>query len=114
MKYLSIVFALAAPALMGGIQTSHRQAEAPRNPVQESAATLSPDAPNQTILLVSLDDGSVIMQNINTSADICFKSNSDSATTCLTQGAPIIDPVTNRVIGFEMIEDQIDLVGKAD
>lgn len=106
MKYLSVVFALAAPALMGGIYTIPASAE--------TSTTLSPDTPSETILLVSLDDGSVIMQNISTTADICFKSNSDSATTCLTQGAPVIDPITNTVIGYEMIEDQINLVGKAD
>lgn len=106
MKYLSTVIALAAPTLLGGILTSHT--------ATETATSLSPDTPNQTILLVSLDDGSVIMQNISTSADICFKSNHDSATTCLTQGAPIIDEATNSVIGFEMIEDHINLVGKTN
>jgi len=68
----------------------------------------------ETILLVSLDDGQVIMQRISSTADICFKNISDSATTCLVQGAPIIDPVTNEVIGIEMIEEHIDLVGKTD
>ena len=67
----------------------------------------------ETILLVSLDDGSVIMQSIRTGADICFKQNSDSTTTCLTRGQPVVDPHTNSVIGFEMIEEQIELIGKS-
>ncbi len=52
------------------------------------------------------------MQTINSSADFCFKSNSASSTTCLTQGAPIFSPDTNAIIGFEMIEEQIDLIAK--
>ncbi len=67
---------------------------------------------HETILIVSLEDGSVIMQTINSSADFCFKSNSASSTTCLTQGAPIFSPDTNAIIGFEMIEEQIDLIAK--
>ena len=61
-----------------------------------------------TVLLVSLEDGSVIKQIISVDADICFKQNSKSQTTCLVQGAPIYD-ATNAVIGYEMIEKQIDM-----
>jgi hypothetical protein len=81
---------------------------------QQVDIALSPDSPRDTVLLVSLEDGSVIMQTIQSSADLCFKTNWDSATTCLTQGAPVYDPATNTVIGFEMIEDHIDLVAKSD
>lgn len=70
--------------------------------------------PHETILLVSLEDGTIVMQKIQNDADICFKSISDSATTCLTQGEPVIDPASNTVVGFEMIEDQIQLVAKTD
>lgn len=68
----------------------------------------------ETVLLVSLEDGSIIKQTITSGADICFKKNSDSATTCLTQGAPIFSQETDTVIGFEMIEDHIDLVAKTE
>ena len=61
-----------------------------------------------TVLLVSLKDGTVIKQIISVDADICFKQNSKTQTTCLVQGAPIYD-ATNAVIGYEMIEKQIDL-----
>ncbi len=81
---------------------------------QDVDAALSPDASRETVLLVSLDDGSVIKQTIRSNADLCFKKNSDSATTCLTQGAPVYDPETNAVIGYEMIEDRIELVAKSD
>lgn len=68
----------------------------------------------ETILLVSLDDGQVVMQTITTEADICFKMAASSATTCLVRGAPVVDPETNEVIGIEMIETHIDLVAKTD
>ena len=84
------------------------------NLVHKAGVTLSPEAPNETVLLVSLDDGSVIMQTIQSSADLCFKKSSDSATTCLTQGAPVYDPSTNTLIGFEMIEEHIELVARSD
>ena len=82
--------------------------------VTQTAVSMTQESPRQTMLLVSLNDGSIIMQTISSSADVCFKKNSDSATTCLTQGAPIMDPDSNTVIGFEMVEEHIDLVAKAD
>jgi hypothetical protein len=71
-------------------------------------------ADHETVLLVSLEDGSVIKQTIESSADLCFKSSTASSTTCFTQGAAIVSPDTNVVIGFEMIEDHIDLIAKTD
>lgn len=68
----------------------------------------------ETVLLVSLEDGSVIKQTINSNADLCFKTSVASATTCFAQGAAIVSPDTNTVIGFEMTEFQIDLVAKTD
>lgn len=114
MKYLSVVLALAMPAIMGGVQPDHEQSATSVGTITNAATTLSPNSTKETILLVSLDDGSVIKQTISSSADICFKSNSDSSTTCLTQGDPIIDSATNAIIGFEMIEDRINLVGKTN
>ncbi len=79
-----------------------------------SATMVADESRHETILLVSLEDGTVIKQIINVDADICFKQNASSATTCLTQGDPIIDAATNTVIGFKMIEDQIELIAKTD
>ena len=80
----------------------------------QTAAVSQTTEQHETVLIVSLEDGSVIMQKINSNADFCFKSSSGSSTTCLTQGAAIVSHDTNAVIGFEMIEDQIDLIAKTD
>lgn len=113
MKYLSRTSLMALAICIGSYSTNAVTAPPPADEKAQNIATsLSPAEPHETILLVSLDDGSVIMQTINSSADLCFKSNSGSTTTCLTQGAPILDPSTNTVIGYEMIEDRIELVAK--
>lgn len=77
-------------------------------------AMSSDETPPETILLVSLEDGTVIKQVIHVDAEICFKQINISRTTCLIQGAPIIDAATNTTIGFEMIENTIELVAKSD
>ena len=45
---------------------------------------------HETVLIVSLEDGSVIKQTINSDADFCFKNSSGSSTTCLAQGDAIV------------------------
>lgn len=112
MKYLSVLACLFAVALLGACSTQQSYAPASTPLSATPLTTVSDQQSKDTILLVSLDDGSVIMQTIQSSADICFKQNSDSATTCLTQSEPIVDPSSNAVIGFEMIEEQIQLVAK--
>ena len=74
---------------------------------------VSLESANQTVLLVSLEDGTVIKQMIDVGAEICFKQATSTATTCLVEGAPIIDALTDTVIGIEMVEQHIDLVGKS-
>jgi len=105
MKYLTIT----APLALALAACSTQEPLSPGSTADQLAA-----APHETVLLVSLEDGSIIKQTINSGADLCFKMNSDSSTTCLTQGAPVIDPTTNVIIGFKMIEDRIDLVAKSD
>jgi len=112
MKLLTVIVALTAPALLVGGGVNDATPAASPISVQQATTKLDPANSKETILLVSLDDGSVIMQTISTSADICFKQSTTSSTTCLTRGEPVVDPSTNAIIGFEMIEDQIDLVAK--
>lgn len=109
-----MIVSMTAPALLlGGGVDDAAQTDSPEL-IQKAATTLDPNIPKETILLVSLDDGSVIMQTISSSADICFKQSTTSSTTCLTRGEPVVDPSTDAIIGFEMIEDQIDLVARQD
>ena len=66
------------------------------------------------MLLVSLEDGTVIKQTIDVDADVCFKQSTNSSTLCFTQGDAIFDATTNTLIGFEMIEERIDLIAKTN
>ena len=114
MKYLSVIALLVLASLLGACGTIG-VASTTVEPIEPAAAEFTPTTMRQnTILLVSLDNGSVIMQTISASADLCFKQNSDSLTKCFTQGEPVIDPATNAVIGFEMIENHIELIAKYD
>ena len=101
MKSLSVASLLACVIALSACST-------------QTAAVSQTTERHEAVLIVSLEDGSVIMQTISSSADFCFKSNSASSTTCLTQGAAIVSPDTNTIIGYELIEDQIDLVAKTD
>jgi len=101
MKNLSIASLLACVIALSACST-------------QTAAVPQTTKLHEAVLIVALEDGSVIMQTISSNADFCFKSSSASSTTCLTQGAAIVSPDTNAIIGFEMIEDQIDLVAKTD
>ncbi|MGB5336139.1 MAG: hypothetical protein WBN07_11010 [Woeseiaceae bacterium] len=114
MNYLPAAVLLILTITLGACASSTVKSPASHNFAENASVSLAPDLQRETLLLVSLDDGSVIMQTIYSSADVCFKVNSASRTTCLTQGAPVIDPETNAVIGFEMFEDHIDLVAKSN
>lgn len=113
MQPSAALICIFAALLLGACSTQQIEPSPARADNHLPVVTVAGKSPGETILLVSLDDGSVIMQTINTGADICFKSISDSATTCLTRGKPIRDPRSNSIIGFEMIEEQIQLVGKS-
>ena len=71
-----------------------------------------PTDQQEAVLLVSLQDGTVIQQTISLDADICFKTNGRSATTCLTRGEPIFDQGAGAIIGYEMNSSQIELVAR--
>jgi len=120
MKNLLIAALLITAGLLGACSTNGMQPASGVQPATAEHVTHNAGffhtvaQRHETMLLVSLDDGSVIMQTIDSGADVCFKKNTDSSTTCLRQGSPIIDPATNTVIGFEMIEEQIDLIAKSN
>lgn len=114
MNYLPLASLLPLTAVIGAFSASAGTPEPTNERARNVAVTLSPDLPRETVLLVSLEDGSVIMQTIISNADLCFKKNSASSTICLTKGAPVYDPDTEALIGYEMIEEHIDLVAKSD
>ncbi len=114
MKFLPAASLLTLTVTLGACASSAIGPNPGAQIAQDAAALSTPDYHRETVLLVSLEDGTIIRQTINSGADVCFKKNWDSATTCLTQGDPVVDPVTNAVIGFEMIEDHIELVAKTD
>jgi len=112
MRYLSSLSALLLLPVIVGCSNHAPIPETRFAAPQSLAINASFSSPSETVLLVSLEDGSVIKQMIDADAEICFKQISNSATTCLSEGAPIFDSATNTIIGFEMVENQIDLVAR--
>jgi len=114
MKYLPVATLLPLAIVLGACSTSGVNPVPSQEVARDVAVSVPLELPRETILLVSLEDGTVIKQTIISGADLCFKMNADSSTTCLTQGAPVIDPDSNTIIGYEMIEDHIELIAKSD
>ena len=114
MKCLPLSTLLSLAVVLGACSTSGVNPGPAREVARDVSESEPQELARETILLVSLEDGSVIKQTINSSADLCFKMNAESSTTCLTQGAPVFDPASNTIIGYEMIEDHIELIAKSD
>lgn len=104
MAYVTRVSALALLLLLGACSV---------NPSAPASTNLARTQPHETMLLVNLEDGSVIRQTINIDADLCFKQISSQETTCFTTGDAIISPETNAIIGYKMIENHIDLIARS-
>ena len=68
---------------------------------------------HSTILLVSLEDGSIVRQTVNLDADICMKSLGSTETNCLTQGDPVVNDA-GIVVGYEMLPETIQLQGVSE
>ena len=70
--------------------------------VLASCAYVFPDREpaHNAVLLVGLEDGSMIRQEIPVDAEICMKALGDSATTCLTRAEPIMSDDGSRIIGY--------------
>ena len=83
-------------------------------PVKSDSSTelaKSADIDYSTILLVSLNDGSIIRQTVNLEADICMKALDNATTTCLSKGEAIVNNL-GVVVGYEMIPETIELRGR--
>jgi hypothetical protein len=64
------------------------------------------------MLLVSLQDGSIVGQEIDADADICMKANEESLTTCLKRGDPVLGNGGQSIIGYRMEQTEIHLVAQ--
>lgn len=104
------VSALMPVLLLGACSMNTTAPDAARGVTTPMSASHEQDAQREATLLVNREDGSVIRQTINIDADLCFKQISSSETTCFRQGDPIVNPETNLIVGYEMIEDHIDLI----
>jgi len=67
-------------------------------------------APPSALLLVSLDDGSIVAQDITVDADVCMKTVDDSATVCFQRNRPVM--LDNVVVGYQMTRTEIQLVAE--
>ncbi len=83
-------------------------------PPQDSppVAATTPQHSDGALLLVSLDDGQLVMQHIDVDAEFCMKSNADPATRCFSRGQPIYDPATATVIAYQLETSELDLYAK--
>ena len=68
-----------------------------------------PESNGNALLLVRLDDGKIVKQTISSEADICFKQNQSPETLCFSQGEPIRDPATDKIIGYRMTKSAVNL-----
>jgi len=78
-------------------------------PMGPSASGTVPE--HSTLLLVGLEDGSIVRQTLALDADICIKELSRARTMCLTQGDAIVND-QGVIVGYEMLPETIELRGK--
>lgn len=83
-------------------------------PMQDelSPAGAAAVAPTNALLLVSLDDGQLVMQHIDVDAEFCMKSNADPATRCFSRGEAIYDPTTHALVAYQLEASELDLYAK--
>jgi len=72
-------------------------------------AATPPASDDSALLLVSLSDGSIVGQRIDSDAEICLKQNASPATTCLSRGLPLMDTTGRIIIGYHMEQTEIEL-----
>lgn len=69
----------------------------------ENQLQISSEVPqtHQAVMLVSMEDGRIVMQNLAMDAEICWKANDETETNCYKKGEPIVDPDTQQILGYE-------------
>ncbi len=80
-------------------------------PVESESVALAAEARHSTLLLVGLEDGSIVRQTLALDADICMKELNNSTTRCLTRGDAILNS-EGLIVGYEMVSETIELQGR--
>lgn len=88
------VLILTSVILLSACATQH----AAQGDQSEAAAASTPHA----LLLVSLDDGQLVMQHIDVDAEVCLKSNAQPETRCFKRGAPIYDTDATTIVAYHL------------
>ena len=109
--FKSSCLVVAALALAGLTACSHAPIQSETKTESSAEVVQTSDAEHSTILLVSLEDGSIVRQTVELGADICVKALESATTTCLTQGEPIVNN-SGIVVGYEMLAETIELQGR--
>ena len=76
---------------------------APR--VQVDAAPVGGEA----LTLTSHQDGTIRRHGSAVRGEVCVKSETLAVQSCYARGEPIVDPETQRVIGYQMVMTSLDM-----
>lgn len=70
--------------------------------VHDAQESQPPVAANEAMLLVSLDNGQLVLQHVDIDADICMKSNASPETRCFKRGEPIYDVDASTIVAYHL------------
>lgn len=101
MKALVMLTTIALAACASTQSFTSHQPESALQPASEAAAP--------ALLLVSLADGQLVLQEIEIDADVCMKSNAAPATRCFKRGAPIYAADSSTIVAYEAVTRELDL-----
>lgn len=90
------VLVLLSVALLTACASNH-----PAVMHQSESLAAEPPRP-EALLLVSLEDGQLVMQHIDVDADFCMKSNENPETRCFKRGEPIYDADAITIVAYHL------------
>ncbi|MBT8422210.1 MAG: hypothetical protein HKN59_04340 [Gammaproteobacteria bacterium] len=96
------VLVLLSTALLAACASNHPA-------MMHDTASLDPAEPSEALLLVSLDDGQLVMQHVAIDADFCMKSNAQPETRCFKRGEPIYDTDASTIVAYRLESRDLDL-----
>ena len=98
---------IASILLLGGCSSNFPVADG------QPQADASAENPGGALLLVSLDDGRMVLQHVDIDAEFCMKINANPATRCFARGDAIYDPATAAVVAYQLESSDFDLYSKS-